>query len=317
MRRFQRILVAVDLASGDKLVSDELVPPSQESVDQAIWLAGHSGARLLFFNALEISERARLLIDDDDDLSSNVLGHAHGVLSGLVESAKSEGVSADFRIVFGKSWLEILRQVHAGQHDLVISGTRHRSRVRSALLGSTGMKLLRKCPCPVWITQPRKFRQLSSIVAATDFTPVCDFALDLAASLVELNEAALHIVHAMSLSDEAIIRRAGTPEADFTTHRENAEQHAQDQIDRLLARESLQGLPQKPTVHIEAGDANHVILEQLQSQSADLLAMGSLARSGLTGVLMGNTAERLLPRINCSLLAVKPEDFVCPVKFDQ
>ena len=36
MKRFQRILVAVDLTSGDELVSDELVPPSAEAVNQAI-----------------------------------------------------------------------------------------------------------------------------------------------------------------------------------------------------------------------------------------------------------------------------------------
>ncbi len=73
MKRFQRVLVAIDLASGDSLVSDELVPPSQVAVDQAIWLAGHSGAELLFFYAPEISERARRLIDEDDNFSSNVL----------------------------------------------------------------------------------------------------------------------------------------------------------------------------------------------------------------------------------------------------
>ena len=56
MKRFQRILVAVDLTSGDALVSDELVPPSQEAVNQAIWLAGHSGAELLFFYVLDISD---------------------------------------------------------------------------------------------------------------------------------------------------------------------------------------------------------------------------------------------------------------------
>ena len=315
MKRFQRVLVAVDLTSGDQLVSDELAPPSHEAVNQAIWLAGLSGAKLLFFYALDISERARHLIEEDDDLSSNVMGHAHGVLEALVERANSEGVSAEYRVVFGKSWLEILRQVHVGQHDFVISGTRHRSNVRSALLGSTGMKLLRKCPCPVWITQPRKHQQLSSVVAATDFSLVCDFALDLAASLVELSGAVLHIVHALSLSDEATLRRAGMSQADISTYRQHAEQHAEDEMKRLLARDSLQALPKTPSVHIESGDARQVILHQIEAHSADLLAMGTLARSGLSGVLTGNTAERLMPQVDCSLLVVKPEDFICPIRF--
>jgi nucleotide-binding universal stress UspA family protein len=42
--------------------------------------------------------------------------------------------------------------------------------------------------------------------------------------------------------------------------------------------------------------------------------MGTIARAGIPGVITGNTAERLLPSIPCSMLAVKPADFVSPVR---
>ena len=111
------------------------------------------------------------------------------------------------------------------------------------------------------------------------------------------------------------MRRAGMQQANISSYRQHAEQHAEDEMERLLARDSVQALPKKPTVHIEAGEADKVILQQIEAHSADLLAMGTLARSGLPGVLMGNTAERLLPQVDCSLLAVKPEDFICPFRF--
>ena len=41
--------------------------------------------------------------------------------------------------------------------------------------------------------------------------------------------------------------------------------------------------------------------------------MGTVARGGLPGILIGNTAERLLHSVPCSLLAVKPDDFICPL----
>jgi hypothetical protein len=41
--------------------------------------------------------------------------------------------------------------------------------------------------------------------------------------------------------------------------------------------------------------------------------MGTVARSGLQGLLTGNTAENVLPWIDCSLVAVKPQGFVSPV----
>jgi nucleotide-binding universal stress UspA family protein len=44
--------------------------------------------------------------------------------------------------------------------------------------------------------------------------------------------------------------------------------------------------------------------------------MGTISRGGVAGLLLGNTAERLLSRLDVSLLALKPADFVCPVTFD-
>ena len=40
----------------------------------------------------------------------------------------------------------------------------------------------------------------------------------------------------------------------------------------------------------------------------------TVARSGAGGMIIGNTAERVLNRMNCSVLALKPDGFVSPVK---
>ncbi len=46
----------------------------------------------------------------------------------------------------------------------------------------------------------------------------------------------------------------------------------------------------------------------------DLLVMGTVCRTGVPGFLIGNTAESVLQQVDCSVLAVKPEGFVTPVK---
>jgi len=50
--------------------------------------------------------------------------------------------------------------------------------------------------------------------------------------------------------------------------------------------------------------------EELQ---AELIVMGTIRHAGIEGILIGNTAETILHRIDCSVLAVKPEGFVTPV----
>jgi universal stress protein E len=44
--------------------------------------------------------------------------------------------------------------------------------------------------------------------------------------------------------------------------------------------------------------------------------MGTVSRAGIAGLLIGNTAEKVLPQVDCSMLTVKPEGFVTPVKLD-
>jgi nucleotide-binding universal stress UspA family protein len=44
--------------------------------------------------------------------------------------------------------------------------------------------------------------------------------------------------------------------------------------------------------------------------------MGTIARGGLVGMIMGNTAERVLRDLRCSVLALKPEGFASPVTLD-
>jgi nucleotide-binding universal stress UspA family protein len=49
---------------------------------------------------------------------------------------------------------------------------------------------------------------------------------------------------------------------------------------------------------------------------ADLVVMGTIARTGISGFIIGNTAESILDQLTCSVLAVKPPGFVTPVKPD-
>jgi len=44
-----------------------------------------------------------------------------------------------------------------------------------------------------------------------------------------------------------------------------------------------------------------------------LITMGTVGRSGVKGVLLGNTAERILDTVDCSILTVKPDDYVSPI----
>jgi hypothetical protein len=44
------------------------------------------------------------------------------------------------------------------------------------------------------------------------------------------------------------------------------------------------------------------------------LPLSTVSRSGIGGMLLGNTAEKVLATRDCSILTVKPDDFVSPIQ---
>ena len=146
MRQFANILTGVDLSRGDRFVNDSLSPPNAEAVRRAIWLAKLNSAKLTFFASLEMSPQAQHRIETEGDLEKSLLSQAEAALDGLVQQAAESGVTATKKVVFGKAWLQLIRQVLRDHHDVVLVGTHHSNDYRGLLFGSTGLKLLRKCP---------------------------------------------------------------------------------------------------------------------------------------------------------------------------
>jgi universal stress protein E len=81
-------------------------------------------------------------------------------------------------------------------------------------------------------------------------------------------------------------------------------------IERGLASTPLAGAAE---LHVGRTSPTQAILEGVERLRPGLVVLGTISRGGIPGLLMGNTAERLVDRIDCALLTVKPADFVCPV----
>jgi nucleotide-binding universal stress UspA family protein len=145
--------------------------------------------------------------------------------------------------------------------------------------------------------------------------------LELASSLAIADLAELHVVHAWEPATENVIRVFGSDlsDADATAHLDR-EQHEHrerlEQLDRSLyawvGKEGYEFLA--PRLHLRRGYARHVIPELAAELTVDLVVMGTVSRTGIAGLIIGNTAEVILNNIECAVLAVKPEGFVSPVQ---
>jgi len=230
-------------------------------------------------------------------------------------------------LVSGTVFLEVIRAVLRNDHDLVIKPAESPGFLKR-LFGTNDMHLLRKCPCPVWLLKTPGKAAYRRIMAAVDFDPLKPSAvedalnreiLELAGSLALSEAASLHLVHAWEPFAEGTIRARGEPtEHGFAAYIENEQMLHQKGL--YMMRETLRDRigtdaydSISPSLHLLRGPAQKLIAEQAVELRADLVVMGTVARTGISGFFIGNTAEAILYQLACSVLAIKPPGFATPV----
>jgi universal stress protein E len=121
------------------------------------------------------------------------------------------------------------------------------------------------------------------------------------------------LFHAWASFAERAVRRHGADDQ-FAAYLENARERAASALRRIA--ESFEGRFGDRQMVLRRGEPEDVIPEFVVSEGIDLLVMGTVARAGIPGMFIGNTAERVLRKLPCSVLTVKPDGFVSPVRLD-
>ena len=289
---------------------------------------------------IDVAERikAGLGMPDGGPISSalqaaTVSEHSQG-LETLVDPYRKR-IEIQSKVLIGTPFLEIIREVLRNGHDLVIKMPETRDWL-DRLFDSDDMHLLRKCPCPVWIIKPgapKSYRRILAAVDVHDAYPPEELEsrrglnrqiLEMASSLALSDFAELHIVHAWHAIGESAMRGAlmHTPEDKIIAYVEQVRQQHAASLDGLmhevtgnLGQDALDYL--KPQAHLLKGWARKEIPALAKRIETDLVVMGTVARTGVPGFIMGNTAETILEQIDCSVLAIKPPGFVTPVTLEE
>lgn len=313
MKRFKNILCYTKDGPGDR-----------RALDVSAELAARNQARLTVATVVEELPRDLMRFAvalPAESLRDLALNEARERLGQFIAEARTEPPPAALEVFYGKPFVEICRAVQRHQHDLVVMETAPARGIRDWVMGSTGLRLMRKCPCPVWVINPAQPQRAARILAAVDPDPLDVVRenlntkiMELAASLANLDGSELHVVHAWQALDQTFLRGTHTKgiESGEPQWTDLTRQTHQRLLDELLARFELGNLVCR--THLIEGDAGLVIPELVTRERIDLIVMGTVARVGLEGFFIGNTAETVLNRATCSLLTVKPEGFVSPVR---
>lgn len=231
-----------------------------------------------------------------------------GRLERMAEAGRVHGVPVHLRVLEsgdnGAGPLELV----AG-HDLVITVGKAGASGWPFRLGDLERTLVRDCECPTWILDPVQSPDIRVVLAAVDVSaPDQESAnrriLGTAAALAAGPDAELYVVHCWSVMGESLLAsrtRGGSPK-DAERVLDTAVEARRRVLERLL--ESME-LGESTTVIFRKGKVVSCIRDTAWRTEADVVVVGTAARTGISALLVGNTAERLVGRVPGSVFVVR------------
>lgn len=171
--------------------------------------------------------------------------------------------------------------------------------------------LLRQLPCPLYIARhdfvPRRFA--AALGLGADDAPhrlVNQAALEHLVTLVLKFRGEARVLSALPNPVELVPLMGDAYAASYVSadleaaYRENLVK----QITAFgLAETALRLAPGRPDVALP---------DMVQAEQVDCLLLGTVCRTGLAAFWLGNTAEDVMPRVDCDLLLLRPQDYFDP-----
>ncbi len=306
---YRRILVAVDFS-----------PHSDAALKQAVRLARETGAGVTLAHILPGSRR--------DVTSASTQAHLDVLYSELeiyqremcrladlrmrrmVADLGAIDLGVGFETFLGDAHVAITHAVQAVGYDLVLAGTRGLAAWEQFFVGSTAKRLIRTCPAAVWIVKGAHEGPPQAVLAATDFSDVSLKATAHGLWIAQQADAQFHLLHVLDSADVPEDILSTIP--DGVSLRNEIDAEARTRLDAFIS--SLGCERDKIQVHLTWGTPWKEMQRLVEHLNVDLLAIGTIGRGGIKGLLLGNTAEKALNACDCSTLTVKPDDFVSPIQ---
>ncbi len=308
MQRFRNLLM---------LYNDD--PAHRPALAHVIALAGRTGARLTLVDVVSDlylgSDSSHTVLPDD------LLALRRQDIAINVRDLGVDAATVDIKVLVGHPPVAIIREVLHHGHDLVIKTARGPDTgLGGRLFGSTAIKLMRKCPVPVWAFKPAPEIRFPRILAAVGRPATNDREdrlnreiVSLAAAFTQTAQGRLDILHCWRLPGESLMMsgRTSIPASVLEKLRTEREAQARRHLEGRMRDRQLAGL--RYQAHLKHGRVAEILTAFIAAEKIDLVVMGTLSQSGIAGLISGSTAEQIFHAANCAVLAVKPPDFVSPV----
>lgn len=294
-------------AKRDLLVATDFSASAKVALARAVRLPLARGARLHVLHVL--SSRLPLRLRPPAETQAGLW------LAEAAEDARlaaSKAGNAELEIVpvlvRGQAYVEIIRQARRRNAALVIVG-RHGTRpIRDLFIGTTAERVVREGEKPVLVVNcpaEAPYRRVLVGVDARDDDPsTARCVVELALALVDRAHSRVMLLHAYDVPLDGRMRSVMSQEG-LRDYRREWRTKASRRLRRLQSALAPELREARPI--LRAGDPRAVIIREAKRVRADLIALGTHARSGVAHALLGSVAEWVLRSAGEDVVVRHPE----------
>lgn len=275
--QFQRLMVALDASELD----DQLMLTASRL---AQWLPID---KIYFYHISKTLEIPKEVRDKFPDLAPADETAEHQIKEKLKEYFQEPNmVEMEVEVMEGDPADKLLRLVKSKHIDLLLVGR------KSSLKGSGTIpnKLVKAAPCSVMFVPEEAPDNFKEILVPLDFSESATFALNQAVNLAKSCEGEIICHNVVPVPTG--YHTSGKTREEFG---EIMQGHAKKEYEHFMKSYDAQGVRVRP--FFETNDDNNPadeIYERAVSEGVDLIVLGSKGRKGISNVLLGSVAKRVL-----------------------
>jgi len=265
----------------------------------------------LFLATYDLSYEMSALLSSEEreEMHKGVIEQRRQEIQPYLEKYADPSIELNSVVVWNSNEAEaIVEEFVQHDYDLVVKYTKEEETLSSLFFTPMDWQLLRKCPVPMLMVRDGDWKHQRRILVAVNVSgdeeyhdEFNQYLVDLSTSLADSFERGnIHLVSAY-------------PPTPINMAIDLPEFHTKEYVNGIRGQHllNMKALRQKFGIdedhtHVREGFPEDVIPDVADELGAELVVLGTVGRTGLSAALLGNTAEHVISKLKCNLLAIKP-----------
>ncbi len=301
MRNPQKILIVITREK-----------PVQSALERAFLFARSNHIELTLYSAVyepALELTAILAPDERKMLKQQYLEARQNYLDELCQQHSKTGFTLKSKVVWHKKLSHaVVEYTQDNEFDLTIKSISSDASSKNPFIMPTDWHLLRFCKSPLLLVRDEEWKSQGAVLGAVNPTSDCPDHLKLNHKVIEYTQ---YLSELLGCEAHAINTHV-SPTLEMPSDYPSLE-HLRQKVTQIHTEKMQELMSQHPFkeqhIHVVEGLPQDKIPATAQKIGAQLVVMGTVGRTGLTAAFIGNTAERVLSRLQCEVLALKPDNF--------